>query len=404
MEDFSDDGFDELNVALLQELENNALESLQSQRSLQQHAGPSSLYRSQRLPGGVGVGVDVIQIEDDVDQADAETLRKLAHVPVQHSLSSRLAVAAAPPPLPLPAYSQHSIANMPLPAASSIHPTRIGVGLYPGRRPQGRPAAPAVVPMPQMPQMPQMTTTVTRQLSVVVGSGAPECLTIPALQARVRMLETDLYTASGKASMIQKKYDEAQRQFEADIARVQRQRDEELAEQYRRAEAAVAAHEAAATELEFTKQDLKEEVEKSKKGRRGDRVDGIPTTPRKGTSGRSNWGVADGFEDIELLPSPSKGAGRRSKDAAGGGAVIPALERTPTKTKRRRPTTDSPTKPLQLLAVDTDVVSPSADKADKAAGRPGCDSSARGRPPAPQPEVAPLLVCPAQSAAEAACC
>ncbi|EFX02143.1 DNA repair protein [Grosmannia clavigera kw1407] len=348
MDDFSDDGFDELNVALLQELENNALESLQSQRPRQPNAGPGGLFRSQRLPGGA----EVIEIDDDVDQADAEMLRELAHVahvPAQHSRSSRLAVAAAPPPLPLPAYSQHSIANMPLPAASRQPP------LQPQMQTQARtrPVHPVV---PAGGRGPGRTITVARRPSVAAGLMAPaDCATISDLQTRVRLLETDLYTANGKASVIQTLYNKAQAEHEAEIARIRKQKDDELAEQRQRAEVAVAAHRTAATELEFARQDLKEEVEKSRKGRRSERVgDGAPTTPRKDRSARSNWDVADGFDDVELLPSPSKGAGRRLKDVSGG-ATIPALERTPTKGKRRRPVADSPTgKPLELVAVATD--------------------------------------------------
>lgn len=406
MDDFSDDGFDDLNMAVLQELETKALQAIQSQH--QQHQQPQR-------------NGDVIEIDDnefpepepeqDVDQADAAVLRELARVPAQHAFGGRLTAAAAPPPLPLPAYSQRSFVNVPLPAATNNnmninshnlnrnHNVNVNIGMNNGssnninprngpafypRASQQRPVAPlqasqSVRPMagPSIPVRPGAAVVGGvggalgggMQAPPAVGAGssnAADAASVAALQARIRLLETDLYTARGKASMMEDKYETAQRKHDAEVTRIQKQKDDELARLRQRAEAAVAAHKSAATELEFAKQDLKEEVEKSKKGRRAGGADG-PVTPRKNTAGRSNWNVSDGFEDIELLPSPSKGFGRRLKEA-GASSAISAVERTPTKGKRRRNITDSPTKPLETIAAeDEDIFN----------GSPGLPASAQ---------------------------
>ncbi|KAL1888877.1 hypothetical protein Sste5346_009261 [Sporothrix stenoceras] len=395
MDDFSDDGFDDLNMAVLQELETKALQAIQSQK----HQQNNNLGHGRGDGGVIEIDDNEPEPEQDVDQADAAVLRELARVPAQHAFGGRLTAAAAPPPLPLPAYSQRSFVNVPLPAATNntinhnlnrnhnvnvgmnngnnINP-RNGPAFYP-RPSQQRPVAPLQAPQSVRPMAgPPRSQIPVRPGAGVVGGGggamamggmqAPpavggsaagggngaDAASVATLQARIRLLETDLYTARGKASMMEDKYETAQRKHDAEVTRIQKQKDEELARLRQRAEAAVAAHKSAATELEFAKQDLKEEVEKSKKGRRAGGVDG-PVTPRKNTAGRSNWNVSDGFEDIELLPSPSKGFGRRLKEA-GASSAVSALERTPTKGKRRRNITDSPTKPLETIAAEDEDV------------------------------------------------
>ncbi|OAA65183.1 DNA repair protein [Niveomyces insectorum RCEF 264] len=442
MDDFSDDGIDDWNVALLQELENEALQSFQSfqpkqaQRSPFRHnAGATATTNTASSNNtsnnnnkdlfGKADAANPISIDDDndndnddddngygVNQADAAVLRELARVPAQHSLGGRLAAAAAPPPLALPAYSQQNVVNAPLSTVNNntnsrkitVKPAyyhsvtstqrRAPVGGLPPRnnnvaapaRALGAHAAPtasaAAQPRPAMAassyyhanhaaaaaatrsNAPAATTTTNTATAVtatttttIPAGGTNSATTLAALQARVRTLETDLLTANGQASMLRDKYVRALGDHRQEVARIEKEKDEELAKQRQMAEAAVAAHQSAATELAFAQQDLREEVERSKKGRRADQRaeggGGGPVTPRKNTAGRSHWDVADGFDNVELLPSPSKGFGRRLKDATG--AVVPAVERTPTKGKRRRPVTSSPAKPLETLAVDADV-------------------------------------------------
>ncbi|CAK7212156.1 hypothetical protein SCUCBS95973_001346 [Sporothrix curviconia] len=411
MDDFSDDGFDDLNLAVLQELETKALQSFQTQ---QQAFGQPQNGREANADDSDFILIDDVDpdVHEDVDKADAAVLRELARVPAQLAYGGRLTAAAAPPPLPLPAYSQRSLVNVPLPpvtnnsinhaghaghaghanhntnAPSSVN-ARHG-SFYP-RPSQQRPAA-TTMPSSQVtrPMAPPRPSIPIRQgagpgpgpnpitglpMAMAAGSSDSDNSSVASLQARIRALETDLLVARGKASMMENKNEVAQRKHTAEIARIKAEKDEELSKLRQRAEAAVAAHKSAATELEFAKQDLKEEVEKSKKGRRTDRVDN-PTTPRKNTAGRSNWNVADGFEDVELLPSPSKGFGRRLKEA--GVSVTPAVERTPKKGKRRRNITDSPTKPLETVAAeDEDVFS----------GSPGMPASASASKVLPPPSA-----------------
>ncbi|CAK7218174.1 hypothetical protein SBRCBS47491_003418 [Sporothrix bragantina] len=402
MDDFSDDGFDDLNLAVLQELETKALQSYQTQQQ--------AFGQPQNGRGTTADDPDVILIDDvepdvnqDVDQADAAVLRELARVPAQLAYGGRLTAAAAPPPLPLPAYSQRSLLNVPLPPATTKginhaghtnHNTNAtsninsrGSGYYP-RPSQQRPAGtmpssqvnrPMAPPRPSIPVRPGAGAGLPMAAAAEIGD--TDSTSVASLQARIRTLETDLLIARGKASMMENKNEVAQRKHDAEVARIKAQKDEELVKLRQQAEAAVAAHKSAATELEFAKQDLKEEVEKSKKGRRTDRVDN-PTTPRKNTAGRSNWNVADGFEDVELLPSPSKNFGRRLKEA--GVSVTPSVERTPKKGKRRRNITDSPTKPLETVAAeDEDVFN----------GSPGMPASASQVPPSAKelPEDPPFV-------------
>ncbi|KAJ3579061.1 hypothetical protein NPX13_g1504 [Xylaria arbuscula] len=113
----------------------------------------------------------------------------------------------------------------------------------------------------------------------------------------------------------------------------------------RAVEAARAAQASATTELEFTRRDLREEVVRAK------RHDG-PGTPKKNAAAKA-WGVSDGFEDVEMAGSPTKG--KRGKNA---GPVATSVEpssrllRTPTKSKRKRPAVDSPVMALETHSDD----------------------------------------------------
>ncbi|CAK7271754.1 hypothetical protein SEPCBS57363_004784 [Sporothrix epigloea] len=414
MDDFSDDGFDDLNLAVLQELETKALQSFQTQQqAFGQPTNDRQIRADNELELFENADFDVdldaeIDINEDVDRADAAVLRELARVPAQLAYGGRLTAAAAPPPLPLPAFSQRSHINVPLPlinnkkmnhtnhnanAPSSIN-SRNG-GFYPRpsqQLPSGALPAPQVNKTMQPPR-PSIPVRIGAGPGLVPGEGLPLAIgedssdvdntSVASLQARIRTLETDLLIARGKASMMESKNEVAQRKHDAEVARIKAQKDEELAKLRQRTEVAVAAHKSAATELEFAKQDLKEEVEKGKKGRRNDRLDN-PTTPRKNVAGRSTWSIPDGFEDVELLPSPSKSFGRRLKEA--GVSVTPAVERTPRKGKRRLNLTDSPTKPLETIAIeDEDVFN----------GSPGLPASASQKlvPPSLKepPEDPPLV-------------
>jgi len=114
----------------------------------------------------------------------------------------------------------------------------------------------------------------------------------------------------------------------------------------------------ATTELQFARQDLREELTRTK-ARRKDKDGGAgPSTPRKNRA----WGVPDGFDDVEILgTSPNKGQARR-REAAG--------DRTPTK-KRKRPVVDSPTFALETEGGDVQVIKAPKPAPVMLSSRPG---------------------------------
>jgi hypothetical protein len=154
----------------------------------------------------------------------------------------------------------------------------------------------------------------------------------------VSELESHLTASHGENSILRSARGKDRVTFETEIARIKRETAEKLAEQERIAEQARAAERSTATELQFARQDLREGLGRAKSKRK----DG-PATPRKDRT----WGMADGFDGIEVLSSPSKTQTLRRKDS--GPSALPAGERTPTRGKRKRPIVDSPT-----FALETD--------------------------------------------------
>lgn len=179
-------------------------------------------------------------------------------------------------------------------------------------------------------------------------------------------------SARGEVSIVRSKYDKSQASHDAEIARLKKQNADQLAKQERLVEAAVAAEKTATTELHFTRQDLREELGRAK----SKKTDG-PATPKKNRA----FGAADGFDDIELLSSPSKGRAEKSKNA--GPVAVPLAERTPTKGKRKRPIVDSPVQALETHEEDVVMV----DKAPAAAPKGGQE------PADPKPISLPVDVC-----------
>ncbi|KKY37585.1 putative dna repair protein rad26 [Diaporthe ampelina] len=242
MDDFSDDGFDDLNINILQELENNAIQFTQAQQ----------------LGSTQAVNDDDYGLEDD-DLDDTVVIDEAAQLP----------------------------------------PTAI---------PQNRDGQ------------------------------------FAAILARVKALENDLHSARGEASIVRSKYERSVAAHEAEVSKLKKQNAEALAKQERLVEAAVHAEKAAATELQFTRQDLREELQKSKKGRK-ESAEATFSTPRKNKT-NSFKNIADGFDDVEILPSPSKAQG--GLKGKGKSASLAPGERTPSRAKRKRAAIDSPVTALEV--------------------------------------------------------
>lgn len=175
------------------------------------------------------------------------------------------------------------------------------------------------------------------------------------MQAQLATLQSELTSAKGEAAIVRSKYENFQTSHEAEIARLKRLNAEQLAKHERAVEAALVAEKNATTELHFARQDLKEELGRAKVVKR---KDDLTTTPKKKNK---TWAVADGFDEVEILPSPGKGQGKRRGDP--GPVAVPLAERTPTKGKRKRPAVDSPVMALEVHSED--VLMPDAAEATK---------------------------------------
>ncbi|EHA47878.1 hypothetical protein MGG_17795 [Pyricularia oryzae 70-15] len=358
MDDFSDDGFDDLPDNALQELENTAIQFTQAQTQIQQPSQPREVF-------------DLDFEDDDLD--DTVVFDELAQHPAKPPQlpQGRVAPAVTQPrqqwsATPV-AHSHSALSNRPRYPNSS----QTGAAPYGQQGPpsSARPAStfqrpPSRVVPPPRPAHPttgrhQQHAGFTGQQSQFTApqptGGAPNEI-IAALQARVNALQKDLTTTKGESALLRSKLQDAQAAHEADLQRLRKANAEQLAKQERIAEQALAAEKTAATELQFDQQDLKD-GSRHRKGKKPDKEkdgnhDVGSTTPKKGAGARTNWGMADGFDDMELVPSPSKGATRRSRDpVAIQPPILSQVERTPTKGKRKRPAVDSP-----LLELETDDV------------------------------------------------
>lgn len=375
MDDFSDDGFDDLNVTTLQELENNAIQLTQAQQ-----VGPTQ---------PAVVTDDDYGLEDD-DLDDTVVIDEAAQLPVRHSVererqspaqqASLVQDNALQPARPIqqprwqqpatgPALSQYQPARLSASSPSRPVPPRAKMPHHMGPPPPPppsntnrfaprpthpqytRPHQPPPPPPPpsSRPTYPQSQSSQQQPASIPQNRDAQ----FAALQARVRALENDLHSARGEASIVRSKYERSVATHEAEVSKLKKQNAEALAKQERLVEAAVHAEKAAATELQFTRQDLREELQKSKKGRK-ESAEATFSTPRKNKA--SNFkNIADGFDDVEILPSPSRAQG--GGKGKGKGAILAPGERTPSRAKRKRPAIDSP---VAALEVEDDTVMPDA--------------------------------------------
>ncbi|TQN72390.1 hypothetical protein CSHISOI_03122 [Colletotrichum shisoi] len=347
---FDDDDFDDLNDVALQELENNAIQFTQIQRKPD---SPQPIDRSQ-----VETYDDLEFEDDDLDDTEVtnELLPPLArpvadktltHHPPQPSRHTALPPQQRwnPPPAP---------ANPPVLSSRPRYPPPVPSYALPN--PSQRFATGPAVGTPYRPHpSPYLRPPVSSRLVLQQSqSQAPAAVgndVVAALQQRVNALESELNSTRGEVSIIRTNSTKAEQDHAAEVARLKKQNAEQAARQERAVEAAVAAERQATTELQFLQRDMKDASSRPRP-RETAPIPAAPgtTTPKKTIK---TWGMADGFDDMDIAPSPSKTRGK-TRDA--GPVAVPLSERTPTKGKRKRPTVDSPVMALETHAEDIIMV------------------------------------------------
>ncbi|XXG95218.1 hypothetical protein Hte_001478 [Hypoxylon texense] len=341
MDEFSDDDFDDLNANLLQELENNAIQFTQAQKKYQ----PSQTQQTQQQPQQQPQH----QFEDDFDDDD------LDDAVVQDELGD---TSIQPPPRVVPPQQTTWDGPMPIPA-SRFRPQPVASSSRPpvtapaSSRSLQQPASRA--PPPSYSQIRPPPPLARPAPSIYQASQAPRSAgalnhELASLQAQILDLKTRLNTKDGEIGIVRKRLEKARIDHDHELQVIKKQAAEQVAKQERALEAAKAAQDAATTELQFTRRDLKDELERAK------RKDG-PSTPKKNAAAKS-WGIADGFEDVEIAASPSKGQRGKNTGAVASAVVEPPLRmtRTPTKGKRKRQAVDSPVTALETHSEDVVMV------------------------------------------------
>lgn len=138
------------------------------------------------------------------------------------------------------------------------------------------------------------------------------------------------------------KHETTVKEYEREIAAQRKLGDDKLAKQQKALEAARIAEKNAATERDFIKRDLAEEIErvrKLNKARDGERkaID-LTATPKK----KKTLPHRDGFDDDEIeIASPSKISPSKYRKRNAGSPSKPG--------KRKRKTVESPAGPLQII-------------------------------------------------------
>ncbi|KAJ1326925.1 DUF3636 domain-containing protein [Microdochium nivale] len=279
---------------------------------------------------------------DDFDDDDLDNLNPLALQLLEEN-AIQFTQAAHPRPAPTQgalSYDDYEYDDLDdaivlddLRGTSAISPQAPTFGSH---RPQPPPPLPR--PAPSIPARYQATQAPARQNA----SAAHELAT---LQAQIRDLQSRLTTRDGEIQIVRSRLDKSRQEHEREMQNLKKQSSEQLAKLQRATEVATIAQQTAATELEFTKRDLRDEVERVKS-----RSLNAPVTPRKNVTTKS-WGVSDGFEDVEMAGSPTRGRSRQAGPVAPMVAE-PKVLKTPTKNKRKRPAIDSPVLELDIQSDD----------------------------------------------------
>ncbi|KAF2962948.1 hypothetical protein GQX73_g10618 [Xylaria multiplex] len=363
MDDFSDDDFDTLNANALQELENNAIQFTQAQKAYEPRdpAPPDTL----QLPPDISYHH---HFEDD-DLDDAVVVIQAAPLPAPAPTPER--ISQLPSRIPHQQHQQQQQqqqqqekeawrpVSVPVPVGR-LRPQPVGsISRPPTNLPSAGPRTSQQIPPRSQAlaytQIPRPTPPLPRPAPPISSryqpsqlqhqSGAPSN-EIAALQAQILDLRSKLTTKDGEISIVRKRLEKSREDHERELQVIKTQTAEQLAKQERAVEAARAAQESTATELEFTRRDLREEVVRAK------RHDG-PGTPKKNVVAKV-WGVSDGFEDVEMAGSPTKGKRGKNAGPVASSVVEPPskLLKTPTKSKRKRLAVDSPVMALETHSID----------------------------------------------------
>ncbi|KAI0131875.1 hypothetical protein BJ170DRAFT_691102 [Xylariales sp. AK1849] len=349
MDDFSDDGFDGLDANALQELENSATQFTQGHKKV-------DLTQKQ---------LDFEFEDDDLDDAVVtdELRGNPVLLPEQQSAASSSRIAPQQQQQQQP--QQNGWGPVPIPAGH-FRPQAVGSAARPPAQVALGPGPSQAATYSQMRPPPRPTPTIPSryQASQATGPG-PTSAEQAVLEARVRDLQQKLQAKDGEIHIVRSRSEKYRRDHERELQALKKQTAEQLAKHERAVESAKVAERTATTELEFTRRDLKEELDRAKRKEK----DG--GTPKKNATVKA-LGVSDGFEDVEMAGSPSKG--NRGRNPGAVATIVPEpparLMRTPTKGKRKRPATmESPVMALEttedvIMMDDGDDVF--ADKVDQA--------------------------------------
>ncbi|KAI0376290.1 hypothetical protein F5Y04DRAFT_266654 [Hypomontagnella monticulosa] len=335
MDEFSDDDFDALNANALQELENNAIQFTQAQKKFQ-----STQAQRQLEDDFEDDDLDDAVVQDELHGNSVLLPNKTAQLPSRITTQQKSCGGAVPIPpsrFPQPATTRN-------PIAGPGNPSQV-------QRPISRPTAlPYNQFRPPPPLPPPAPIPPRYQASQVQRPNAPSNHEVASLQAQILDLKTRLTTKDGEIGIVRKRLEKSREEHERELQALKKQAAEQVSKHERALEAAKAAQQAATTELEFTRRDLKDELDRAK------RKDG-PGTPKKNV-GTKSWGISDGFEDVEMAGSPSKGQRSRNVGAIASAMVEPPARpaRTPTKGKRKRPAVDSPVAALETHSEDAMIL------------------------------------------------
>ncbi|KAK0670123.1 hypothetical protein QBC41DRAFT_248533 [Cercophora samala] len=367
-DDFSDEDFlDSIDESDLQKLEENAIQLTQAQAQTSQrppppqvplplqnriypplaHQRPQPQPQPQPLPQQPQhVQQDNYGLDEDDDLDDTVVFEEPGgpkqtnawadkSLPVQQArLNANLASTQR--------WNQH----IPLPTARPVYAPPPQYPQVPSSRPipyhappSQRPAPPSrPLPPPRPQHVPTHSQFARPPVSAVqrpyalqpsqpaqpAGPGpGPQGDIIAQLQSQLAAAQSELATARGEALIIRSKYDKVQTDRDSEVARLKKLHEETVARHERELDNYRAKTRNVTTELQFARQDLREGLGRGKSRKK----DGA-TTPKK----NKFWGQADGFNDVEVVSSPSKSS--RKKDAVA--AIQAVTERTPTKAGKRK--------------------------------------------------------------------